>query len=42
MGVGAKIVCCELARGSGDTIVQYAAYLTPSSFGERAMGIIRF
>jgi hypothetical protein len=32
MGVGAKIVCFDSARRRGDTVVQYAAYLTSSSF----------
>lgn len=42
MGVGAKIVCLEPFGGKSDTVVQYAAYLTSSSFGERGKGIIRF
>ena len=42
MGVGAKIVCLEPFWVIGDTVVQYAAYLTSSSFGERGNGIIRF
>lgn len=44
MGVGAKIVCSELGEiwAMGDTVVQYAAYLNSSSFGERVTGIIRF